>query len=386
VSVFSGNGDGTFLAATTVLAGAVPRSIQSWDFNGDHKLDLVVPNEGQYAGMPPGDVSILLGDGIGGFGAVSSFEADNGPTAVDVGDVNSDGRLDIVVANHFSDNVSVLLGLGDGTFVPPSNVSAGSQPRGVAIGDLDGDGRLDVVVATSGASGVSVLLQSDACAASCGNGFVESGEQCDDGNLSNGDCCSSTCQYEANGAPCASDGHPCNLDVCDATGTCTHNEAPAMGCLTSGKSIVLMKNSADDTKDKLLWKWIKGAELSQMDLADPISSTDYALCIYAGTTNTLIADAAIPPGSGWRTVGSKGYKFKGASPDGLSLALLKGGTAGKSKALAKGKGAALSDPALPLAYPVTVQLKKDGSSLCLESTFTADDEKKNDAAQFTAKK
>src|SRR5262249_54540012 len=100
----------------------------------------------------------------------------------------------------------------------------------------------------------------------------------------------------------------------------------------------------------------------------------------------LVANAELPPSPSWQPIGSKGYKFKGTSPNGLSLAMLKGGAAGKSKALAKGKGAALPDPMLPLAYPVTVQLKKGGSPLCLESTFTLDNEKKNTALQFKAKK
>jgi cysteine-rich repeat protein len=53
----------------------------------------------------------------------------------------------------------------------------------------------------------------------CGNGLVESGEQCDDGNASNGDCCSSSCQYEAAASPC-DDGNGCTLtDGCQA-GTC----------------------------------------------------------------------------------------------------------------------------------------------------------------------
>ncbi|MBX3023936.1 hypothetical protein KF840_03405 [bacterium] len=182
------------------------------------------------------------------------------------------------------------------------------------------------------------------------------------------------------------DGDGCTADSCDPLAGCVNDEAPASGCLTAQKAIVLIKNASDDGKDKLLWKWIKGAALAQMDLADPTGSAGYALCVYAGTTSALVADAAIPPGAGWSAVGAKGYKFKGSSPDGLSLVLLKGGVAGKSKALAKGKGAALPDPALPLAYPVTVQMKKNGSSLCLESTFTAADEKKNEAAQFKAKR
>jgi hypothetical protein len=56
----------------------------------------------------------------------------------------------------------------------------------------------------------------------CGNGVVDQGEQCDDGNTTNGDCCSSTCQYEANGSSCPDDGNPCTNDQCNATGGCAH--------------------------------------------------------------------------------------------------------------------------------------------------------------------
>jgi len=182
------------------------------------------------------------------------------------------------------------------------------------------------------------------------------------------------------------DGNGCTADSCDPMGGCVNDDAPAASCLSAGKSIVLIKDHAtDDGKDKLLFKWIKGAETSQMDFSDPVATAAYALCVYAGTTNALIADAALPPGPSWSAIGTKGYKFKGTSPDGLSLAILKGGAAGKSKALAKGKGAALPDATLPVSYPVTVQIKKDGSPLCLESVFTSLHEKKNTAAQFKAK-
>lgn len=274
----------------------------------------------------------------------------------------------------------------------------------------------------------------------CGDGTHDPGEQCDDGNTANGDCCDSNCQFEANGSPCPADGNVCTNDVCDGAGSCgvfntvscddgdactqgdvcngagtcagptatdcddddactadscvsptgcVNDDAPATGCLTAGKSLVLIKDSTDDDKDKLLWKWIKGDALTQAQLADPTApalSAGYALCIYAGTANALIANAALPPGIDWSVIGQKGYKFKGTSPDGLSLALLKGGGQGKSKALAKGMGAALPDPVLPVTYPVTVQLKKDGSPLCLESIFTSINEKKNTDTQFKAKK
>jgi cysteine-rich repeat protein len=56
----------------------------------------------------------------------------------------------------------------------------------------------------------------------CGNGQVELGEQCDDGNTDDGDCCSATCQFEASGSTCAEDGDACTDDVCDGAGTCAH--------------------------------------------------------------------------------------------------------------------------------------------------------------------
>lgn len=164
------------------------------------------------------------------------------------------------------------------------------------------------------------------------------------------------------------------------------SSAPEAGCLTSAKSILQLTRSPDPSNDKLLWKWIRGDSLTQTAFADPMTSARYALCVYAGATNALIAAAALPPGAGWSAIGDKGYKFKGTSPDGLSLAILKGGAVGRSKALAKGKGAALPDPTLPLIYAVTVQLEKDGSPLCLESVFTSADEKKNTDTQFKAKR
>ena len=70
----------------------------------------------------------------------------------------------------------------------------------------------------------------------------------------------------------------------------------------------------------------------------------------------------------------------------MTNALVRGGNAGKSKALVKGKGLKLPDPTLPLGYPVTVQLRKNGSSHCLESTFTSANEVTNDGTRFKAKK
>ncbi len=64
----------------------------------------------------------------------------------------------------------------------------------------------------------------------CGDGILDPIEACDDGNLLDGDCCSSACSVEPAGTPCADDGNPCTLDACDGAGACAHPaSAPSLG-------------------------------------------------------------------------------------------------------------------------------------------------------------
>lgn len=166
--------------------------------------------------------------------------------------------------------------------------------------------------------------------------------------------------------------------------------APVAGCRTAQKSLLLIKNGSPDTKDKLIWKWIKGQNTSQADFGNPTVGASYALCIYAGDpVQTRIAEALVAPGIGWAQLSSKGYKFldKAGSQDGIQKIVVKGGIAGKAKALVKGKGPNLSDPTPPLQLPVTVQLINSDSGICWESTFaTLADVKKNVSGQFKGSK
>ena len=112
MSVLLGNGNGTFQAQQTFAAGYSPVSVTLGDVNGDGKADLVVAtNDGN-------SVSVLLGNGNGAFQECQTFATGDGPHSLTMGDVNGDGKLDLVVANfNFnSPTVSVLLGNGNGTF------------------------------------------------------------------------------------------------------------------------------------------------------------------------------------------------------------------------------------------------------------------------------
>ena len=104
---------------------------------------------------------MLLGDGAGGFGAQTTFPAGASPFSVAVGDFNGDSDLDLVTANQVSacsNNVSVLLGDGAGGFGTQTTFGAGSTPFSVAVGDFNGDGKRDLVTANITSNNVSVLL------------------------------------------------------------------------------------------------------------------------------------------------------------------------------------------------------------------------------------
>ena len=100
------------------------------------------------------------------------------PKSLAIGDLNHDGRLDIVVASASSDFVSVFVGNGDGTFASPVNyhVGAGSLPFGVALGDLNGDGNADIVLADNGRLSVTILLGNGDATFHAGRIFAAGGE------------------------------------------------------------------------------------------------------------------------------------------------------------------------------------------------------------------
>jgi hypothetical protein len=161
VSVFLGNGDGTFQAQATYAVGNAPVSVIAADFDRDGKLDLAVANQNDAT------VSILLGNGDGTFqvpapsyAAVPANAASKDVAGVAVGDFNGDNKLDLAVTNPSNDTVSVLLGNGDGTFQALVAYSTGNQGHPVAVSALDvnGDGKLDLAVTNLNAKNVVILL------------------------------------------------------------------------------------------------------------------------------------------------------------------------------------------------------------------------------------
>ncbi|MGD0178556.1 MAG: VCBS repeat-containing protein [Terriglobales bacterium] len=138
-----GNGEGKFRFASRFanFPELWPLDIAVGDFNQDGNLDLAV-----VAGDEDEAVSIFLGNGNGTFGKPRSYPISLFPNSVVTGDFNGDGKLDLVVGNGY--DLEVLFGNGNGTFQKARKVASfRSTIFQLLVSDFDGDGTLDLAVA-----------------------------------------------------------------------------------------------------------------------------------------------------------------------------------------------------------------------------------------------
>jgi hypothetical protein len=152
------------------VTGSRPLSVALGDVNGDGRPDLLVANS------LSNTASVLLNTTAAGastpsFAAQQTFATGTGPDSVAVGDVNGDGTPDLLVANNLDNTASVLLnttaaGASTPSFAPQQTFATGSSPFSVAVGDVNGDGTPDLLVANNLDNTASVLLNTTAAGAS----------------------------------------------------------------------------------------------------------------------------------------------------------------------------------------------------------------------------
>jgi len=161
VSVFLNNGAGVFTRlGAPYPTGAYPTGIALADFNHDNIPDVVTAD---YHGN---SVSVLLGAAshTGALAAQKTYPTVAGgeTSTLAVGDLNGDGKLDVIATNPLRASFSEFLGRGDGTLAPaidvPVGITSAAQPYSAAIGDFDGNGANDVAIADVTSRAIIVRL------------------------------------------------------------------------------------------------------------------------------------------------------------------------------------------------------------------------------------
>lgn len=150
-----------FTDETSYSVGVVPFSIVSADFNGDGRNDLAIANGNDYA------ISVLInntdhGTFVPSFADQQQFPSSTAPTAIATGDINMDGRPDIVATGWYGE-ISVLLndaqpGSASASFSAYLPLTGISEIRSVALADINGDGKVDIVTNVESISAFAVWL------------------------------------------------------------------------------------------------------------------------------------------------------------------------------------------------------------------------------------
>jgi hypothetical protein len=140
VFLLLGTGQGAFSAPTSI-ASVAAGVLVAGDLNGDGKLDFA-------AFGASNTLSVFLGNGNGTFHAPRNTLVVAGTYALAAADFNHDGKLDLVTVNPTGGTVSLLLNKGDGAFQPAQTFTVGPDQSFAAAADFNGDGYRDLVVDT----------------------------------------------------------------------------------------------------------------------------------------------------------------------------------------------------------------------------------------------
>jgi len=180
VSVLLGDGTGNFTTSSSSSIGTQststdPTAVAFGAFNGEtNNQDIVVANYNNNSSNAGGSISLLLGDGKGNFSAATEYTLPVNPVALAVGDITGSGQQrDVVTANPgngstVDGSISVLLGNGTGGFyttvaIQPTYYSVSFtsplSPVSVVVGDfVTGSTLGDIATANSTSNNVSILL------------------------------------------------------------------------------------------------------------------------------------------------------------------------------------------------------------------------------------
>lgn len=147
----------SFAPKVDFTSGTQPQSVSIGDLDRDGKPDLVVAN---FFGNTVSVFRNTSSVGSISYAPKVDFATGSGSLPVSIGDLDGDGKLDLAVANSSSGTISILLNtssVGSISYAPKVDFTTGSSPFSASMGDMDGDGKADIVVANTGSNTVSVF-------------------------------------------------------------------------------------------------------------------------------------------------------------------------------------------------------------------------------------
>jgi cysteine-rich repeat protein len=315
----------------------------------------------------------------------------------------SPASTDVVLMDQVCDDeqdFDVYLGdEGAGPIVcPPTDPSMLREPSeslAPFVGEeAAGDWTLTVSDLASADTGSLESWSLEVCS-TCGNGELDPGEACDDGNAVGGDCCAFDCQSATGeGSPC-DDGDACTIGGTCTAGACVPDDATtcdpclvcdgASGCVVPGiiypcqdpgpgkSSLTIGRDALDPADDSVRWKWKSQTPVDLNEFGAPAVSTELTLCIYDG--DGLVLSSTIPAagtcnGKPCWEVKTKNATFsdKSAAADGITSLKVKEGKTGQIQL--RGKGLGLGAPGLPLSGSASVRLIRSDGTPCWEAAFS----------------
>jgi FG-GAP-like repeat/IPT/TIG domain len=166
ITVGRNTSSGAALTFSSTIIGGMqnPISVKTADVNGDGRLDMVV------ADYTSNVFRVLKNNSIPGsisFAPDVSFSTGSEPRKFTLADIDNDGKTDIIVANQADNNISVFRNTSTATiisFAARVNFATAASPEGVCTGDMDNDGKTDIMVACNNAAGVVSVFKNTSVA------------------------------------------------------------------------------------------------------------------------------------------------------------------------------------------------------------------------------